>query len=113
MLISNGGGHSSDKLGRVIRAAIVSMVVRRQARPSVKSNNRADLVALKELVEASKVTPVIGGTYPLDQTAQAIGEVASGHARGTLVISVSRPPTGDAGSEPAPKQAPVPAAAVA
>ena len=102
ILISNGGGHSSDKLGRVIRAALVSMVVRRQARPSVKSTNRADLIALKELVEAAKVTPVIGGTYPLAQTARAIAEVASGHARGTLVIGVSRPSSDDlvAGSTP-------------
>ena len=44
-LISNGGGHSDGKLGRLIRAALVSMVVRQQARPSVKSQNRADLVA--------------------------------------------------------------------
>ena len=42
-LISNGGGHSTGKLGRVIRSALVSMVVRQQARPSVKSQNRADL----------------------------------------------------------------------
>ena len=87
-LVSNGGGHSPDKLGRVIRAALVSMVVRQQARPSVKTQNHADLVALKGLVEAGKVTPVIGGTYSLDRTADAISHVAAGHARGTLVISV-------------------------
>jgi len=87
-LISNGGGHLDGKLGRTIRAAVVSMVVRQQGRPSVKTQNRADLVALKELVEAGKVTPVIGGTYPLQRTAEAIGHVATGHARGTLVIAV-------------------------
>ena len=32
--------------------------------------------------------PVIGRTYPLGQTAEAIGHVAAGHARGTLVIAV-------------------------
>jgi NADPH:quinone reductase-like Zn-dependent oxidoreductase len=93
-LISNGGGHSSDKLGRVIRSALVSMIVRQQARPSVKSQNRADLLALKELVEAGKVTPVIGGSYPLSETAGAIRHVAGGHVSGTLVITVvdgSRP----------------------
>jgi NADPH:quinone reductase-like Zn-dependent oxidoreductase len=112
-LFSNGGGHSPDKLGRVIRAAIASMVVRQQARPSVKNNNRADLLALKELVEAGKVTPVIGGTYSLAQTAEAIGHVAAGHARGTVVIAVSRPSPADFGSESTPKVAPVAAAAVA
>jgi hypothetical protein len=71
---------------------LVSMVVRQQARPSVKTQNRADLVALKALVEAGKVMPVVGGTYRLGQTAEAIGHVAAGHARGTLVVSV-RPST--------------------
>jgi NADPH:quinone reductase-like Zn-dependent oxidoreductase len=96
ILISNGGGHSSGKLGRVIRSALASMIVRQQARPSVKSQNRADLVALKALVEAGKVTPVIGGTFPLGQTAEAIGQVAAGHARGTLVIAIAPPSKTDA-----------------
>jgi len=91
MLISNGGGHAAGKLGRVIRGAFASMFVRQQARPSVKTQNRADLVALKALAEAGKVTPVIGGSYPLKETAEAIRQVATGHARGTLVIAVSGP----------------------
>ena len=61
---------------------LVSLVVRQQGRPSVKTQNRSDLVALRELVEAGKVAPVIGGTYPLDQTAEAIAHIAAGHARG-------------------------------
>jgi NADPH:quinone reductase-like Zn-dependent oxidoreductase len=113
MLISNGGGHAAGKLGRVIRNALASMFVRQQARPSVKNNNRADLVALKELVEAGKVTPVIGGTYALGQTAEAIGHVASGHARGTLVIAVSRPSNADVSPEATPNEMPVATAAVA
>ncbi len=88
MLISNGGGHADGKLGRTIRTMLVSMVVRQQASPTVKSQNHDDLVALKGLVEAGKVRPVIDRTYPLLQTAEAIGHVAAGHARGTVVISV-------------------------
>jgi NADPH:quinone reductase-like Zn-dependent oxidoreductase len=87
-LLSNGGGHLPGKLGRVIRASLASMFVRQQGRQSVKSQNRADLVALKVLVEAGKVMPVIGGTYPLERTAEAIDHVAGGHARGTLIIAV-------------------------
>jgi NADPH:quinone reductase-like Zn-dependent oxidoreductase len=88
MLISNGGGHAGGKLGRVMRASLASMFVRQQARPSVKTQNRADLMALKALAEAGKITPVIGGTYPLDRTAEAIARVAAGHVRGTLVIAM-------------------------
>jgi NADPH:quinone reductase-like Zn-dependent oxidoreductase len=89
MLISNGGGHSGGKLGRVIRASLAAMFVRQQAKPSVKTTNRADLIALKAFAEAGKISPVIGGTYPLEKTAEAIAHVATGHARGTLVISMA------------------------
>jgi len=91
MLISNGGGHSDGKLGRTIRAMLVSMVVRQQAGPTVKTQNHDDLVALKALAEAGKITPVIDSTYPLEETPRAIDRVASGHTRGTIVISISGP----------------------
>jgi NADPH:quinone reductase-like Zn-dependent oxidoreductase len=87
-LISNGGGHSDGKLGRTIRAMFASIVVRQQATPTVKTQNRDDLVALKDLVEAGKVTPVIDRTYPLIEAPAAIGHVAAGHARGTVVMTV-------------------------
>jgi NADPH:quinone reductase-like Zn-dependent oxidoreductase len=87
-LISNGGGHADGKLGRTIRTMLVSMFVRQQASPTVKTQNRDDLVALKDLIEAGKVRPVIDRTYPLIQTPEAIDHVAAGHARGTVVICV-------------------------
>ena len=90
-LISNGGGHAGGKLGRLLRSMVVSTFVRQQGKPTVKSQNRADLVALTELIEAGKVTPVIDGTYPLRETPTAIGHVAAGHARGTVVISMTHP----------------------
>jgi NADPH:quinone reductase-like Zn-dependent oxidoreductase len=93
-LLANGGGHSGGKLARVIRSAIVSMFERRLLRPTTKFQNRADLVVLKELVEAGKISPVIGGTYPLERTPEAIDHVASGHARGTVVIGVSESSNG-------------------
>ena len=67
---------------------MASLFVRQQLRPSIKYQNHKDLVALKELVEAGKVTPVIDGSYPLDQTPVAIGHVGDGHAKGTVVITV-------------------------
>jgi NADPH:quinone reductase-like Zn-dependent oxidoreductase len=88
MLISNGGGHADGKLGRTVRTMLVSMFVRQQAGPTVKSQNHDDLVALKGLIETGKVRPVIDRTYPLTQTSEAIDHVAAGHARGTVVISV-------------------------
>ena len=107
-LISNGGGHADGKLGRTIRTMLVSMFVRQQAKPTVKTQNRDDLVALKELVEAGKITPVIDSTYPLHETPRAIDRVATGRARGTIVVSIYRSPqTGAAGSEGTLTEAPV------
>ena len=68
-LISNGGGHD----GRQARphdpracSSRCSCASRRG--PTVKTQNHDDLVALKGLVEAGKVTPVIDRTYPLTET---------------------------------------------
>ena len=46
MLISNGGGHVGGKLGRTLRALFASMLVRQQLGPSLKTQNRDDLVVL-------------------------------------------------------------------
>ena len=49
-----------------------------------------DLVYLKELVEAGKVTPVIDRRYPLRETAEAIRYLEAKHARGKVVITVDQ-----------------------
>jgi NADPH:quinone reductase-like Zn-dependent oxidoreductase len=87
-LISNGGGHTDGKLARTLRTMIASILVRQQAAPSVKTQNPADLLAVKALVDAGSIMPVIDGTYPLTEAAAAIRRVATGHARGTVVITV-------------------------
>lgn len=50
--------------------------------------NYDDLVVLKQLIEAGKVTSVIDRTYPLSQTSEAISYVEAGHARGKVVITL-------------------------
>jgi len=91
-LQSNGGGHSDGRwigpLGTVIEVLVSSLFARQQLGPSIKLQNRADLLVLKGLIEGGEVTPVIDGTYPLSGTAEAIGHVGAGHARGTVVITV-------------------------
>jgi NADPH:quinone reductase-like Zn-dependent oxidoreductase len=47
-----------------------------------------DLVALKELAEGGKVTPVIDRTYPLSESPAAIAYLEGGHARGKVVLAV-------------------------
>jgi NADPH:quinone reductase-like Zn-dependent oxidoreductase len=68
--------------------------VSHRLRPFLVSPKVEDLVVLKELIEAGKVTPVIDRTYPLSEASQAIGHVGEGHARGKVVITVRGEPEG-------------------
>ena len=45
---------------------------------------------MKELLEASKVKPVIDRRYPLGETAEAIRYLEEGHAKGKVVITVEQ-----------------------
>jgi NADPH:quinone reductase-like Zn-dependent oxidoreductase len=54
----------------------------------VAKANREDLVVLKELIEAGKVTPVVDKAYPLSQVPEAIRHLQEGHARGKVAITV-------------------------
>jgi NADPH:quinone reductase-like Zn-dependent oxidoreductase len=62
--------------------------VRQQGRPYIAIPNNEDLVVLKELIEAGKVTPVIDRTYQLSETPEAFRYLDKGHARGKVVITV-------------------------
>ena len=41
----------------------------------VSRENYEDMIVLKELLEAGKVTPVIDGTYPLSESPEAVLDV--------------------------------------
>jgi NADPH:quinone reductase-like Zn-dependent oxidoreductase len=59
-----------------------------QASPFMSTPNHEDLVVLKELIEAGKVTPVIDRTYPLSDTPEALRYLEEDHARGKVVITL-------------------------
>jgi len=90
-LVPNGGGfdnHWFASGGRVIRANVLKRSTDHRLRPFLLSPKLEDLVFLKELIEADKVTPVMDRTYQLTETPQAIALVGEGHARGKVVITV-------------------------
>jgi NADPH:quinone reductase-like Zn-dependent oxidoreductase len=51
--------------------------------------SQADLLILKELIEAGKITPVIDRRYPLSETVEALRYLGEGHARGKVIITVA------------------------
>lgn len=51
--------------------------------------NQKDLLFMKDLIDAGKVTPVIDRRFPLSQVADAIRYLEAGHARGKVVVALS------------------------
>jgi len=85
----DGGGHWTGGFFRgMLRAPLVSLFVGQKLGGLNSKVKQEDLVALKELIEAGKVTPVIDRTYPLIEAPDAIRYLAEGHARGKIVITV-------------------------
>jgi NADPH:quinone reductase-like Zn-dependent oxidoreductase len=84
-----GGGRWLGGFDRqILRAPVVGAFSRQRLRPLVSKERSQDLLVLKELIEAGKVTPVIDRTYPLAEAPEAIRYLAEGHARGKVVIRV-------------------------
>ena len=54
----------------------------------VVPQDRKQVLAITELCEAGKVTPVIDKTFPLSQGAEALRYVEQGHARGKVIITM-------------------------
>jgi NADPH:quinone reductase-like Zn-dependent oxidoreductase len=54
----------------------------------ISKENHEDMIVLKELIEAGKVTPVIDKTYSLSEIPEAIGYVGEGQAQGKVVITL-------------------------
>lgn len=79
-------GHAG--MGWVIAASLAGLFVRQQAAVFVAATNSESLLALNELIEVGKVTPVIDRTYPLGETVEAFAYLDEGHARGKVVIAI-------------------------
>jgi NADPH:quinone reductase-like Zn-dependent oxidoreductase len=88
VLVGGSGGRWFMGTGRTLRAVLVSPFVGQRLRSFFSKPKRADLVVLKELIEAGKVTPVIDRTFPLSETAEGIRYVGERSTQGKTVITV-------------------------
>jgi NADPH:quinone reductase-like Zn-dependent oxidoreductase len=85
---SEGRGRWLGGFGRSLRAPMLSRFVGQRLRMLASKPRQDDLVVLAELIEAGKLTPIIGRTYPLGEVPEAIRQLEQGHTRGKLVITV-------------------------
>lgn len=88
VLVGGSAGRWVDGLARVVTARMLSAFVRQKVAPFLARVTNDNMVALKELVEAGKLSPVIDRTYPLSQTAEAIRYLEEGLVRGKVAITV-------------------------
>jgi NADPH:quinone reductase-like Zn-dependent oxidoreductase len=85
----DGGGRWTGGFFRgMLRGPLVSPFVGQKLMGLNSKVTREDLQGVAELAEAGKLTPVIGHTYALSETPEAIRELEAGHAAGKLVIAV-------------------------
>jgi NADPH:quinone reductase-like Zn-dependent oxidoreductase len=94
-LVLSGGahdrGHGARGFTRPLRLAGMGMLLSRFVKQNIvfyiAQINKPDLLFLKELMEAGKVTPVIDHTYPLSEAPEAFRYLETGHAPAKIVIT--------------------------
>ncbi|MBI4491837.1 MAG: NAD(P)-dependent alcohol dehydrogenase [Chloroflexi bacterium] len=75
-------------LGHLVTVPLASLGASQKAVFFLAHVNKEDLVALKELLEAGKVMPVIDRRYDLRGVPEALSYLGAGHARGKVAITV-------------------------
>lgn len=94
-LVLAGSGAGRDGTGFVLgalRGFVLSLLFTRFTDRAVKmfvsSTSRENLETLVGFVERGELTPSVEHAYPLEQAADALTEIESGHTRGKLVVAV-------------------------
>jgi NADPH:quinone reductase-like Zn-dependent oxidoreductase len=83
-----GGGRWMGGFLRNLRAPLLSRFVGQRLRMLTSKPGQEDLQVLRELIEAGKLTPLIGRTYPLGEVPEAMRALEAGNTRGKLVITM-------------------------
>jgi NADPH:quinone reductase-like Zn-dependent oxidoreductase len=83
---------AGGSLGRMFQAIslkpLLSLIGNQKMRFFIAKVNVTDLLLLKDLLEAEKITPVIDRRYPLAEVAEALCYREEGHAQGKIVITI-------------------------
>jgi NADPH:quinone reductase-like Zn-dependent oxidoreductase len=86
---AGGSGDWLGPVGGMLWGLLSSLFTSKKYKAFIQALGQADLLVLKELVEAGKVRPVVEKVWPMDQVAAALEHVGAGHSRGLNVLRVS------------------------
>ncbi|KOU61716.1 NADPH:quinone reductase [Streptomyces sp. MMG1533] len=92
LVLSGGGvfegGSLVGPMGLFFKRRLVSPFVRQRLLELPAKPGKANLAALRELVEAGKIAPVVDRTYPLSEVPEAMRYLEVEHARAKVVVTV-------------------------
>jgi NADPH:quinone reductase-like Zn-dependent oxidoreductase len=84
------GGAMAQTFQAMLLGPWISITGTRKMGAMLARPNQKDLIAIKGLIEAGQVIPVVDRRYPLSEIAEAIRYYGKGHARGKVVITVAQ-----------------------
>jgi len=85
---SGGGGDWLGPLWRMLRGWLVFCTGGRRLKLFMQKTSAADLVLLRELIEAGRAKPVVERIWPFPQLSAALHHVGNGHSRGLNVVRI-------------------------
>ena len=90
--IGGPAGRWIGPIASVLKMLLLAPLVSQNLAICMASVKQPDLLTLRELIEAGKVTPVLDRRYPLSEVPEALRYLEAGHARGKVAIAVAATP---------------------
>ena len=79
----------NPKLSDMLRSVLTSLLTDKRAIFAFAGEKEDELLALKDMIEAGKLKPVVDKVYPMEQAAEAHRRVETEQRLGIIVISLS------------------------